>query len=391
VRDEIAGGGSGSPRPRTAAAVVIVAALLVGYVVTHRHPASRPAAAPSPGATPTAAPVPRAAPRLSAEGGPDLLGRVGAGPAGVRLLVGGTDPRIVDAHTLSVTPVPGLRLPPGLPAQVLQYGSDTVALAPLYGPDGGIYLVRPGARPLLLGGYGVYVPSRDRGLVVATYRRGATTVTGLGLDRRVRWQWTQPGNVDPLRDTPAGLVAARYANPLAGDAVLLLLDRRTGAVRRRLGTARYPLATDDRSVAWVPDRCAPACPVVRTDLVTGAARRYRMPARRQPAVGAFSPDGRRLALTFAGVPAGPGAAAGGRGFAGVLDLRTGALATVPGLATPTADHADVTWSADGRWLVIGVKWPEEELIALWRPGSEVTILPLALPGEPTNATVSALR
>jgi hypothetical protein len=384
VTDEIAGGTGGDrPRRRSVATLVLVAAVLFGYVFSHRYPAPRPQPAP-----PALVPVPQFVPPAPRS---QLLGSVRAGPPGLRLLVDGTDPRIVDAHTLAVTPVPGLGLRPGQAAQVLQFGPATLAaLAPLYGPSGGIYLIRPGERPLLLGGAGVFVPSQDGALVVATYRPGKTTVTGLAFDRRVRWQWSLPGTVDPLRDTPAGLVVAQYANAAAGDAELLLLDRQTGVVRRRLGHARYPVATGDRSIAWVPTRCDPDCLVIRTELTTGITRSYRMPDRREPADGAFAPDGQRLALSFSGVPADSQTPAK-PGFAGILDLRSSALTTVPGLATPPSEHADVTWSADGRWLVLGVTWPEEELIAVWRPGSEVIILPLALPGEPTNATLAALR
>jgi hypothetical protein len=384
VTDEIVGGGSRRPGLRSAASVV-VAAMLLGYVLSHRHPVARPHAAP-----PVAVTVPEFVPP---DPGPQLFGSVRAGPAGLRLLVDGTDPRIVDAHTLAVTPVPGLRLRPGQAAQVRQVGPAALAaLAPLSGPNGGIYLIRPDEPPLLLGGGGVFVPARDGALVMATHRPGATTVTGVGFDRRVRWGWSLPGRVDPLRDTPAGLVVAQYPGAAAGDAELVLLDRRTGVVRRRLGHARHAVATDDRSIAWVPARCDRDCPVIHTDLGTGAIRRYRMPGRREPAAGAFAPDGRQLALSFPGVPADTDPRTPAKpGFAGILDLRTSALTQVPGLATSPAAHADVAWSADGRWLVLGVTWPEEELIAVWRPGAEVIILPLALPGEPTTATLAALR
>ena len=365
------------------AVLVLATAVLFGYVLGHRYPALRSQAAP-----PVGVPVPQFVPPAARA---QLSGTVRAGPPGLRLLVDGTDPRIVDAHTLAVAPVPGLRLRPGQAAQVLQFGPAALAaLASLHGPNGGTYLVLPGEPPFLLGGNGGYVPGQDGAVVVATDRPGATTVTAVAFDRRVRWRWSMSGNVDPLRDTPAGLVVARYADAGAGDAELLLLDQQTGMVRRRLGHARCAVATDDRSIAWVPARCDPDCLVIRTELATGVARRYRMPGRREPAAGAFAPDGQRLALSFSGVPADPGTPAR-PGFAGILDLRTSALTSVPGLATPPSDHADVTWSADGRWLVLGVRWPEEELIAVWRPGSEVIILPLALPGEPTTATLAALR
>ena len=107
------------------------------------------------------------------------------------------------------------------------------------------------------------------------------------------------------------------------------------------------------------------------------------------AAGAFSPDGRQLALSFSGVPAdGAGPLEAGR--VAILDLRTGRQVYVPHLSTPPSEHADVTWSADGQWLVLGVKYPQRERIAVWRPGHEVVILPVVLPGEPTTATLATL-
>ncbi len=382
--DEIVGGGG--PRRRSGAVLFLVAAVLAGYAVSHRgHPPSRPQASP-----PVPAPV-LVRQAMRARPGPELSGSVTVGPAGLRVLVDGIEPRIVDAHSLDVTPVPGLRLPKGQAARVLQLGpAGLAALASLNGPNGGIYLVRPGQPPLLLGGGGMVLPSRAGALLMATHRPGATTVAALALDRRVRWQWELPGNVDLLRDTPVGLVVAQYADAVAGDAELLLVDRQTGAVRRRLGHGRYPLAADDRSVAWVPTRCDPDCAVLRAELATGVTHRYRMPAGREPVTGAFAPDGRRLAVSFSGQPANVRAPAR-PGFAGILELRAASLTRVPGLSTPPNHHADVVWSADGRWLVLGVTWPEEELIAVWRPGSEVVILPVALPGEPTTATLATLH
>jgi hypothetical protein len=384
VTDEIAGGAGGPLRLRSRAALVLVAAVLFGYAVTHRvAPVHPPAVASTPPVSVQqfVSPVPRA----------DLSGRVRAGPAGLRVLVDGTDPRIVDAHSLTVTPVPGLRLASGQAADLVQLGpAGIAALVSLPGPTGGIYLIRPGEPALLLGGGSMVVPGRDGSLVVAAYRPGGTTVTGLALNSQVRWQWSMPGKVNPLRDTPAGLVVARYADAVVGDGEFLLLDRQTGSVRRRLGHGRYPLATDDQSMAWVPTRCVPDCAVIRTELATGAARRYRMPTGREPAAGAFAPGGRQLAVSFSGAP--PNHRLPTRpGFVGILDLRTAALTRMPGLATPAAEHADVTWSSDGGWLVLGVRWPEEELIAIWRPGADVTILPLALPGEPATARLTALR
>jgi len=381
VTDEIVGRVGAPPRRWSRAALVATAAVLFGYVVTHRYPSP-----------PTDAPAPQPPPAsrsLLAE--PHLVGRTGPGPAGLRLLVDGTDPRIIDAHTLAVTPVPGLNLRPGSTAQLLMTGSSVIAaLTRLYGPDGGVYLIKPGAKPMLLAAEGLVVPSQDGGIITAVYRSGQTSVTGLTLDRRVRWRWQLPGNGLLLRDTPAGLVVAQYADAVSGDAELLLVDRRTGEVVRRLGHGRQAVAVSDRLLAWEPVRCDGAgCSLVVTELSTGGSRRYDIYRRPALASGAFSPDGGRLALSFAGVPgddAGPPEA----GSVAILDLRTGRKAYVPGLTTPNAEHADVAWSADGQWLVLGVKYPDRERIAVWRPGQDVVILPTVLPGQPTTATLSVL-
>jgi len=383
VADEIVGGAGGRPRRGSAVAVGLVAVALFGYAVSHRHGVGRP-----PDEPPAIDVAARDGPRLGS--GPRLSGRVGLGPPGLRLLVDRAEPRVVDVHTLAVTPVPGLQLPPGQPARVVQLGRGRLAaVAPLYGRHGGTYLVRPGRPPKLLRGVGMVVPGRDGTLVVAVSRLGASTVTGFDAAHRVRWQWSRRGTVDPLRDTPAGLVVASYRTATVAYPQLQVVDRRTGTVRRRLGEARRALAVDDRSVAWLPARCGLDCPLVRTELAVGTTRGYRLPERRVPAAAAFAPDGRHLALSFPGVPVStrPWAKPG---FVAVLDVRTGALTRVAGLSTPASQHVDVTWSADGRWLVLGVSWPEQELIALWRPNSRLVIVPLALPGGPATARLTAL-
>jgi hypothetical protein len=377
VTEQIVGGAGRTPRRGSRAALVVAAAVLFGYVVTHRYP-------PPPSPPPPAAP---AQPVRASQTEPVLVGRTGPGPAGLRLLVDGTDPRIIDAHTLSVMPVPGLNLRLGSTAQLLQLGrSGIAALATLRGPNGGIYLIRAGAKPLLVAADGVVIPSQDGGLLVAASRRGHTVVTGMTLGRRRRWQWNLPGIVRPLRDTPSGLVVAQYA--VSGAAELLVVDRRTGGTVRRLGHGRA-VAVSDRFLGWVPVRCAQSCSLVVTRLSTGASRRYDIYRRPVLAAGEFSPDGRQLALSFGGVP-GDGGGPQEAGMAAILDLRSGQQAYVPNLTTPPSEHADIAWSTDGQWLVLGVKYPEQERIAVWRPGQDVVILPTVLPRDPSGTTLTTL-
>ena len=93
VRDGTAAG-----RRWTLPALGLAVALLFGYVATHRYPVELPrAAAPTPEET-------------FGDGLPRVTGDPTAGPAGLRLLVGGAFPQVVDAHTGLAVPVPGLQL-----------------------------------------------------------------------------------------------------------------------------------------------------------------------------------------------------------------------------------------------------------------------------------------
>src|SRR5215475_3372237 len=90
--DEIVG--ASGPPWRTWVVVLAVVGLLVGYLVAHRRPAAE-----------RLAPAPEAAGATLAPGGGSVSGtrvsgtRIGPGPPGLRLLVGGSSPRLVDAAT----------------------------------------------------------------------------------------------------------------------------------------------------------------------------------------------------------------------------------------------------------------------------------------------------
>jgi hypothetical protein len=311
---------------------------------------------------------------------PWLGGRTSTGPAGLRLLVAGANPRVVDAATGAATPPPGIRLVSGMGLDAFPIGGSKIAVVE-YAWAAGSYLRLSGVDPQILGRYAAVSRGFDGELIIVDSPRGRTTVAGVGGDLRVRWKWYSPDTLTVLGDTPLGLVLQR-AGRTADDRDLILVDRRSGAVRRVLAHHGTAVAVGARAAAWAPEDCTKPCPLTVGDLGTDDRRKYPMPAGWTPKSGAFSPDARSLALTFRAVTT-----CCEPGRVGVLDLRTGAVATVPDLRTAPDLGAHLAWSADGRWLVIGLPWPDRQAIALWRPGASLRVLPTVLPGHPGPLTV----
>lgn len=192
--------------------------------------------------------------------------------------------------------------------------------------------------------------------------------------------WTLPGMATPVGDTVAGtLVRAAGSGGQAG-ADLLLVDPRTGAVRRRLGTDRVAFAASAIAVAHLAGDCFRNCRLTVTDVRTGRSREYPTPDQGPPRTARFSPDGRRLALFV------PGQYVIGKlrvrpGFVAVLDLATGAVVRVPAVETGAEQVATGGWSADGTMLVLGVWSPNRANLALWWPArpEEPVLRPAAQP------------
>jgi hypothetical protein len=357
---------------------VLAVLVLFGYVVTHRDPIERP--------DPPAAAGPTAEPGL-----PRLAGNRMDGPPGLRVLVSGRFPQIVDASNGHSGPVPGLRLGPGERAALQAVPAGTVAAITRPGTSQvRSVLLRPIA-PLAvpLGVDATVVPAgTGTDLFVATRRSGSTSVALVTDTGKVRRRWTAGGTLTPLRDTTAGLVAGQVGD-LQG-AQLRLLDPATGAERRRLGTGRIPVAVGPDEIAHVSATCLRDCPVTVTRLGDGTSRDYPMPAGTgNPARGAFSPDGRWLAL---GVP---GQYRNGRlvvvpGFAEVVELADGTVTRVPGLETEAERSADLSWF--GPVLVLGVWSDSQGQAGAWTPdvGGDLRILPVRPPGDAALSTLTVV-
>jgi hypothetical protein len=363
---------SSAPWPgRPQFALLALLALLLGYTVTHR-PSLGPQVSP-----------PRVVPPGPAQllVSPWLGGRASTGPAGLRLLVGGANPRVVDAATGTATLPPGIQLAPGTGISAFPVGRSRIAVVG-HARAAGISLLLPGVDPLILGGQSSVSPGVDGELIIATSPGEGTTVSvATAGPRVVRWQWRSPDALTVVADGPFGLVLQRSGRT-ADDRDLVLVNRRSGAVRQLLGHAVSAVAAGAHAAAWVPADCVQPCPLRVGDLRTGHRLTYRMPEGRRPKAGAFSPDGHSVALTF-----GPRGSQDPSGRVGVLDLRTGAVALVPDLHTAPELGAHLAWSPDSRWLVIGVPWPDHQRLALWRPGGAPRVLPTELPGRAGAITV----
>jgi hypothetical protein len=345
-------------------------------VATHRDPVRRPPAA--------ADPTPSGLPRVTGE-------RV-RGPHGLKLLVSGQYPQIIDTYRNQSGPVPGVRLDAGERAavQVVPAGTLYTEVAPSTTRSRTTLVPLTGGRqPVVLGNDVAVVPAlRGSDLFVAARDPSSTKVTITTASGTARASWTAGGTLTPLRDTAAGLVVRQLGD--RGVAELRVLDPRTGALRRRIAVGGIVVAVGPTSVAYVPADCRGDCPLSVTAVADGKTRSYPLPADTgNPAVGEFAPDGRRIAL---GVP---GQYRDGRlivvpGFAEVLDLATGAFTRVPGLDTAAERAPDLSWSGDT--LVLAAWSGSGGQVGMWSAdqGDRLRVLEAAPPGDAAFSSVTVL-
>jgi hypothetical protein len=353
--------------------MLAVAALLLGYLLTHHGAApARPAAATPTPAAPGAGPV--AALPVSASGT-----QVGPGPRGLRLLVGGASPRVVDGATGDATLLEVPTAGPRAPVWLIPTGNAVLAFViPLPpGPIGSLgdpapqlpdlaalprvaYLLHPGQPAIRLGWADDGIPAHDGGVILTLHTRSGAVLSGVTANGTKRWQRRIPAGVDVLADTGSGLLVRSATGSAGVDPVgpLELVDPATGAHRRRLtGTAAAVLASRGDEVAWLsPAPCPPDCRVRVTDVTTGVTRAIgdRLPGT--PISGAFAPSGRLLALTFGPSVDGPGGGANiyPDGLVDLVDVGTGRVSVVHGYSSGLYPAAWVEWTPDGRLVVMAL-------------------------------------
>jgi hypothetical protein len=371
------------PRRRWPTAVAgVVLALGAAYLAGHAGGAG-PAAAPP---TVRIRPAPDPAPS-----GPSatyrLDGDPGPGPAGVKVLVGGYRPGILDARTGGLTP---LRVPatPGSLAEVDRSGGVvTVMLQTTRRLRADAVAIGRDGRVTPLGQVLDLLPLRDGTVLTedcdSQAGSGPCRLTGRTAQGATRWQRVVPRQVDLIRDTPYGLLVRADQGGLGG--VLRLEDARTGSRPHVLGRTYAVLGADDRQVVFLPAACGSDCDLTLTDLASGASR-FLPQSPGNPTVAAFSADGRRLAIGYAGLGSeSPDASPTRDGYVAVLDASEpewSDVRTVPGVATGVNSTALPVWAPDGRLiLVVPTDGSGSGRAVVWRPGdARVTVLPVGLTG-----------
>jgi hypothetical protein len=170
----------------------------------------------------------------------------------------------------------------------------------------------------------------------------------------------------------------------ADTSLYALWDPRSGRLLRRFDQV---LATTPSTIAWVAAGCGPQrCPVHLVDLASGTDTQVASPRGVWADGGAFSPDGRYLAVVFrAGVDA---TGAPTQATVWVVDATKRRLRVVPGAVMRGGDFGlAVTWSPDGAWLLLSAPVGQHtEQLAAWRLGDTVLHIPRRHP--PTGQHVA---
>ena len=145
----------------------------------------------------------------------------------------------------------------------------------------------------------------------------------------------------------------------------------TGTLGLSLGPATSA-AVQGNVVLWTPATCSGSCPIHRYDLATGRQGVTARPAHRVASVwgAVISPDGRTAAVLRPGATPGPYASdhPGNPNEVVTVDLASGAVVSVPGLLMWEKAAPGLAFSADGRWLMMGLDDGTEVRLLLWRAG-----------------------
>lgn len=300
--------------------------------------------------------------------------------ASVWLLVAGLAPAWLSVPAGRTEPIHGLRS--GDSYQLISIDGGWVA-QPFPANDGGCANCAPGPLPVYYLAYGsqaatsigaadLTAPSATRGaLWLVSYRRGANMRTATGTAQEVSVAGAVLG---PQLRLPAG-----YMIDSGTRAGLLLVPEQPGS-----GPVRYELwdpstrrvtrsfvnviAASPAEIAWMPG-CTTSCRVHVLDLPGGHVHEISLPRRSQAYQGAFSTDGRLLAMqvTTHVTAAGPAAVR-----LMVATVAGGPATAVPGTTVGSGNGVSLGWQPGSHRLIadMGLYTPAgpEWQIAVWQPG-----------------------
>ena len=371
-------------RWRLIAVAVGIAAVAVVLIVLHL-PDQRPVTA-RPAKTATAAnPAPSGSPgSVPAASGmpPDRPARMVGRPlprgTTLWLPLGGHRPAWLSVVTGRTEPIRGLprrgngyqliRVAGGWAALPFPAGNASCAnCAPRPLP---VYYVADGSRAASrLGAADLTAPGATPGaLWLVSYRPGADMSDAAGTAREVS---VTGATLGPRLRLPAG-----YVIDQATRAGLLLVPERAGSgpvkwelwdpgTRRVTRSFENVIAASPAEIVWMPG-CTVRCRVHMLHLPGGRVNLIFLPRRSQSYQGAFSPDGRLLALLVTARIGADGRAAANRLLVAVV--ASGRLTAVPGTTIGSGNGVFFGWPAGSGRLVADVSLQHGWQIAVWRPG-----------------------
>jgi hypothetical protein len=374
VPDTLSLGGERGPGPwprRVVTVVVLVLAAVV--VVTHlpqsRHSPARPTRAAATVTAPVAASGPAAVP--DGVTGPAL-----PWPGRIRLPADGRRPAWFMPGTGQIVPIGGLPPQPSgyqfIPAAggwAIQAGAGTQAdCDSCAGSRRAVYFLAYDARSVTrVGMADAVAPSAPGALWLTSYPPAADPGTAAGTAQEVSIagaplgpQLRLPRGYLIEQATDRGLLLAPVAPPPGTIAYQLW----NPAVRQASRTFDAVIAASTTQVAWTPP-CAARCRVQVVNLATGRQVTAQLPAGRSAASGAFSPDGRFLAVeTSFSTEADDG------GEAVQLELMpvaSGRLMAVPGTWLSSDALISFGWPASSDSLVAELGFTTKVQLVSWHP------------------------
>ncbi len=314
---------------------------------------------------------------------------------GLRLLTGGSRPAWLYPATGQVTRIGGL--PPARSGYVFTRVGGGWAVQP--GAGAGPWCAGCAERPLpayflgdragaaqIVGKANQVAPAAEPGAVwLTSYPAGHRgTGGGTGFAR----EFSAAGKpLGPRLRLPAGFVI-----DAATDRGLLLTRTQGGpsayelwdpVSRQVTRTFRAVIAASAYEVAWAP-RCVARCLVRVLDLLTGRTTRIALRGG-SAARGAFSPDGRLLAVAVS-------IGNGGDGGATAMQIQVasvpgGHLMAVPGTWASSDALSGFGWPAGDDSLVAELSFVTKVQVASWRPGSSRLAVAVVRPRQRPNDLV----
>lgn len=368
------GGWPRPPRWVWAIAAVATVAVLAGVVVARIGPHR---AAPASAVTSPAAASGNGGLRMPPHKPARMAGQPLARDAGLRLMLGGRRPAWLWVATGRTEPIRGLprrddgyqliRIAGGWAA--LPFPGNGVSCDRCAPPRMPVYYIADRSREASRLGAAVFAaPAATSGAVwLISYRAGAVMPATAATAQEFRVSGAALGPARRLprgegidQGTAAGLL---LAPELAGPGVIRYRLWAPGA--RQVGRSfQHVIAAGPGQIAWMP-ACTARCAVHVLNLEGRPGRVIALPRGSQADVGAFSPDGRFLALQVTARIGASGQPSAVRLVVAVV--ATGRLMAVPGTTIGSGIGVDFGWQGNGR-LVAGIGLQDAWQVAVWRPG-----------------------